>query len=339
MISEFGLLGDGRKVELITLGGPLGLQAEVLTYGAILRRLTFPVRGERRDLILQFDRLQDYVLDPAYVGSLVGRFGNRIADSRFTLDGQAHELVANEGPNHLHGGRHGFGKRLWRVLGIAQKEWPRVVLGLRSPDGEEGYPGNFDATAEIEVRYDVLAVTFTARTDAPTPVNLTYHPYFNLNDGGAAATGQRLRIPADHYLPVRAGLIPTGEIAPVEGTCFDFRESRLLHPPPLDPDPQLALAGGYDHCWVLRADADCACELTSASGDVTLTMLGSGPGLQFYNGQYLARTHPDLGSGVILEPQGFPNAPNEPAFPPAIVRPGETWRATIMYRVRATGAP
>ena len=338
MMTPFGTV-DGRSIESIALGGPHGLQIEVLTYGAILRRLTFPVRGIRRDLILGFDNLEDYVRDSAYVGSLVGRFGNRIADSRFVLDGRQYELVANEGANHLHGGRLGFGKRPWRVLDATQKEWPRVALGLHSPDGEEGYPGDLDATVELEVRHDVLAITLTARSSAATPVNLTYHPYFNLNGARTTpATDQRLRIPAGHYLPVRPGLIPTGELAPVDGSCFDFRESRRLEPPPLATHAQLGLAGGYDHCWVLSPDADCACELTAASGDLTLTMLGSGPGLQFYNGQFLARTHPTLGQGVILEPQGFPNAPNEPAFPPAILRPGETWRATIMYRVRAAGA-
>ena len=142
-----------------------------------------------------------------------------------------------------------------------------------------------------------------------------------------------LRIPAAHYLPVRAGLIPTGERAPVAGTTFDFRAARRLEPPPSDTNAQLALAGGYDHCWVLDDDADCACELSCR--DLVLTMRGSGPGLQFYNGQFLSKTHPSLGSGVILEPQGLPNAPNEPSFPSSIVRPGETYRATIEYQLRA----
>jgi aldose 1-epimerase len=329
---SFGILADGRSVEAITLGEPRGLQVEVLTYGAILRRLTWPVNGVRRDLILFFDDLDSYVRDRAYVGSLVGRFGNRIADSRFTLDGRTHTLSANEGANHLHGGHLGFGKRLWRVLSPI-KHGTRVVLGLTSPDGEEGYPGEVEATAELDVRPNRLSIALTARTTAPTPVNLTYHPYFNLAGAHVPAVNQKLRIPASRYLPVKAGLIPTGELAPVADTTFDFRAARRLEPPSIDSHPQLGLAGGYDHCWVLDADADCACELSCR--DVVLTMRGSGPGLQFYNGQFLAKAHPALGSGVILEPQGLPDAPNEPHFPASILRPGDTYRATLEYELRA----
>jgi aldose 1-epimerase len=335
MMRSFGMLEDGRSVEAITLGQDDGLQVEVLTYGAILRRLSYPVLGVRRDLILNFDRLEHYERDRAYVGSLVGRFGNRIAGSRFDLDGKTHEVTANEGVNHLHGGALGFGKRVWRVLDVTEREAPRVILGLLSPDGEEGYPGNVEVTAELVVKPDALSIILSARTDAATPVNLTYHPYFNLQaDRNLPATEQRLRIPANHYLPVGPGLIPTGQLAPVEGTTFDFRAGRRLRPPTVQGHPQLALAGGYDHCWVLAENADCACELSSPNRDITLTMSG-GPGLQFYNGQFLARSHPLIGSGVILEPQGFPNAPNEPRFPPAVVRPGELYRAGIEYRVEA----
>ena len=330
---SFGMLDDGRSVEAITLGDARGLQVEVLTYGAILRRLSFPVCGTRRDLILHFGALDEYVRDRAYVGALVGRFGNRIADSRFTLDGRVHTLSANEGANHLHGGHLGFGKRLWRVLEPAAAQGNRVLLGLMSPDGEEGYPGTLDVTAELVVRTNALSITLSARCTEPTPVNLTYHPYFNLTgDFSIPATRQKLRIPAAHYLPVKAGLIPTGELASVSGTTFDFRVARPLEPPAANSHPQLELAGGYDHNWVLDADADCACELSCR--DLTLTMHGSGPGLQFYNGQFLSRSHPMLGSGVILEPQGFPDAPNHPAFPDSILRPGETYRARIEYELR-----
>ena len=335
-MASFGLLEDGRSVESISLGNERGLQAEVLTYGATLRRLSFPVRGARRDVILRFDKIEDYVRDRAYVGSLVGRFGNRIAQARFAVDGVAHQVTANEGVNHLHGGATGFGKRLWRVLDVTSKDGPRVVLGYLSPAGEEGYPGNLDTSVELAIQEESLVITITARTDAPTPVNLTYHPYFNLSgDPSKNAIDQRLRIPAAHYLPVVAGLIPTGEIAPVEGTPFDFRVGRRLAPPPISLHPQLKLAGGYDHCWLLAPDADCACELSSPNRDLTLTMMGSGPGLQFYNGQFLAKSHPLLGQGVILEPQGLPNAPNEPGFPSSILRPGEVYRARFEYRMRA----
>jgi aldose 1-epimerase len=328
---SFGLLEDGRSVEAIALGEPDGVNVEVLTYGAILRRLSYPVRGVRRDLILFFDRLEHYERDRSYVGPIVGRFGNRIAKGRFPLDGRAHQLTVNEGDNHLHGGAVGFSKRVWRVVEV---QGDRVRLGLHSPAGEEGYPGNVEATIDLEVRRHSLLIRLGARTDAPTPVNLTYHPYFNVTgDFRNPAVDQRLRIPAAHYLPVGPGLIPTGEIAPVAGTPFDFQAARRLAPPPPDSHPQLALGGGYDHCWVLSRDADCSCELSTH--DVALKMRGSGPGLQFYNGQFLARSHPHLGNGVILEPQGLPDAPNHPGFPNSILRPGESYRAEIEYQLSA----
>lgn len=327
---SFGLLEDGRSVEAITVGEPDGVQLEVLTYGAIIRRLTVPVRGERRDVVLHFNRLEHYERDRAYVGPVVGRFGNRIAEGKFTIDGVAHQVATNEGANHLHGGMLGFSKRLWRV--IEAGFGPRVVLGLTSPAGEEGYPGTLEATIELVAKHDSLRIRLGARTDAPTPVNLTYHPYFNLSgDPRTAGTAHWLRIPASHYLPVGPGLIPTGEIAPVANTTFDFRRSRKAEPPAPASHPQLALGGGYDHCWVLDEGADCACELMSPTRDLVMTIRGSGPGLQFYNGQFLSRAHPHLGNGVILEPQGFPNAPNEPCFPNAILRPGESYRAEIEY--------
>lgn len=332
MIQTFGTLEDGRRVEAITLGTAHGLQVEVLAYGAILRRITLPVRGRRRELVLNLATLADYVRDRAYVGPMVGRFGNRIAGARFTIDGKVFRVTANEGENHLHGGALGFGKRLWS---IDESRDDLLVLTYRSPAGEEGYPASMDVTATFRVTADALSILLAAGSDAPTPVNLTYHPYFNLAaDKSASATAHWLRIPAAHYLPVREGLIPTGEVAPVADTPFDFRTSRVLAPPDVGSNPQLALAGGYDHCWVLSRDADCSCELSSPARDLTMTMRGSGPGLQFYNGQFLARTYPALGSGLILEPQGFPNAPNDPGFPPAVMRPGELYRAEIEYRFR-----
>jgi aldose 1-epimerase len=329
----FGVLADGREVEAITLGTADGLQVEVLSYGAILRRLTFPVRGVRRDLILHFDSLDEYQRDPAYVGPVVGRFGNRIARGRFTLDGRQHQLTANEGANHLHGGALGFSKRLWRVQ---ETRTGGVILVYHSPAGEEGYPGNLQASIELQAGPDTLSIRFEARSDEATPVNLTYHPYFNLaGDARSPATAQWLRIPATHYLPVGAGLIPTGEMVSVAGSVFDFREARRLAPPPPDSHPQLVLGGGYDHCWVLAADADCACELSSPDQDLTLRMRGTGPGLQFYNGQFLARSHPALGHGVILEPQGLPDAPNHANFPSSILRAGERYHAEIEYQIKA----
>jgi aldose 1-epimerase len=332
----FGRLADGRAIEAVALGDE-GVQVEVLTYGAILRRLSFPVRGVRRDLILFFEDLAQYESDRAYVGPLVGRFGNRIARGRFSLDGTVHQLTINEGANHLHGGALGFGKRVWRVETC---ESSRLVLGYCSPDGEEGYPGTLDVSVAFSVSADRLRIDIDAHADAATPVNLTYHPYFNLAGRPqhllpGSALDHWLRIPADHYLPVGPGLIPTGELAPVAGTAFDFRHTRRLAPPPAASDPQLMLGGGYDHCWVLTPDADCSAELMAPERDLTLTLRGNGPGLQLYNGQFLTRTHPALGQGLILEPQGLPDAPNHPGFPLAIVRPGRPYHARIEYQMSA----
>lgn len=326
-IRPFGRLADGREVQAITLGNGDGLSAEVLTYGANLRHLSVPVAGQRRETVLALDDIAQYEADTAYVGPVVGRFANRIARGRFAVDGHAHQLACNENGNHLHGGANGVGRQLWQVIGTPSES--SLVLALHSPAGTEGYPGNLDVEMRLALRGNSLAIGFTARCDAPTPVNLTWHPYFNL---GGEATRHWLRIPASHYLPVGAGLIPTGEIAPVDGTPFDFRKGRILQPPALDAHPQLGLGGGYDHCWVLDADADCQCELRSPEGDLALAITGSGPGLQFYGGQYLSRAHPGIGSGIALEPQGFPDAPNHPGFPDAILRPGRHYGARIEYR-------
>jgi aldose 1-epimerase len=326
-VVRFGQLADGQDVHSITLGSDEGLQAQVLTYGAILRSLSYPVGGRRRELILSLDNLQQYESDPAFVGPVVGRFANRIARGVFATDGRLYQLTPNENGNHLHGGTRGVGKQPWRLLGAPTEFAAR--LALDSPSGDEGYPGNLSVETTLSLGHDSLRIDFAARSDAPTPVNLTCHPYFNL---GGEATHHWLRIPASRYLPVDAGLIPTGELAPVTDTPFDFREGRILKPPPLYAHPQLVAGGGYDHCWVLDEDADCHCELRSPTGDIAMTITGTGPGLQFYNGQYLSRSHPGTGSGLALEPQGLPDAPNHPGFPDAILRPGGTYRASIQYR-------
>lgn len=328
-IRHFGHLADGSGVEAVTLGHAEGLQAEVLTYGAILRRLSLPVRGQRRELILAMDRPDAYERDTAYVGAVVGRFANRIAAGRFSIGDQAHQLTRNEKGNHLHGGSLGTGKRLWRLTGTPSET--AVRLALHSPAGEEGYPGALDISVEMSVGSDSLRVEFTAQADAPTPVNLTCHPYFNL---GGDVADHWLRIPASRYLPVLPGLIPTGEMAPVEGTPFDFRVGRRLAPPPLAQHSQLSVAGGYDHCWIIDEGADCHCELRSAADDLSLKILASGPGLQFYGGQYLRQAHPEFSGGIALEPQQLPDSPNHPAFPDTLLRPGRTWRAFIELQLR-----
>lgn len=327
MIEVFGTLQDGRRVEAVTLGTEGALQAQILTYGGILRRLTWPVRGVAKDIVLSLPDLDAYVRDPAFLGILVGRFANRIAGARFELDGQTHRITANEGANQLHGGQLGFGKRLWRMIDLQSSR--RLVLGLTSPAGEEGYPGKLDVSAEFIVEEDELTLRFEARCDAATPLNLTWHPYFTVS--GA----EQLRLPASHFLPVRdAQLVPTGELASVAGTPFDFRKPRSVRAPDPSAHPQLAIGGGYDHCWVLDDRRDCDAELHSPQSGITLRVISERRAIQFYGGQGLPRQHPGL-SGICLEPQDFPNAPNEPRFPPAILRPGTAYTTTFRYRLSA----
>jgi aldose 1-epimerase len=336
MIEPFGSLRDGRRVDAITLGSPDALQAQVLTYGGILRRLTFPSRGVPRDLVLSLPDIAAYERDTAYLGILVGRVANRIARAQFELDGKLHRLTANEGPNQLHGGRLGFGKRLWRLVDLQSTPRQRLVLGLRSPEEEEGYPGNLDVTAELIVGGDELMLRFEARCDQATPLNLTWHPYFNLSgDLQRPAGEQRLRIPASRYLPVvDSQLIPTGELASVAGTPFDFRELRPLSSPDAASHPQLGNGNGYDHCWVLDPARDCDAELHSPHSGITLKLLSERRAIQFYGGQGLPKQHPGS-SGVCLEPQDFPNAANEPRFPRAILRPGTPYVTTFRYRFQS----
>jgi aldose 1-epimerase len=332
MMRLFGKLPDGQLVHAITLGTPDALQAEILTFGGILRRLILPARGALRDIALTLPDLDAYVADPAYLGILVGRCANRIANAEFTLDGRRHRLTANEGRNHLHGGTLGFGKRLWRVLDLEGAQCTRLRLGLVTRAGEEGYPGNLEVTAEYTLSANELRLRLQAKSDEATPVNFTFHPYFNLSgEPGRAANEQTLRIAASRYLPVDAQLIPTGELASVAETPFDFRVARSLRAPWSASHPQLEKSGGYDHCWALDPQRDCDAELFSAHSGIRMQIKSERPGLQFYAGQQLAPTHPGL-DGVCLEPQDFPNAVNEPAFP-SVVLPRSAERSFTMQYV------
>jgi aldose 1-epimerase len=333
MMRPFGTLRDGRAVDAITLGMADGLQAEVLTYGGILRRLTLPTRNGVKDLVLTLPDLAAYLSDTAFLGVIVGRFANRIENARFRLAGREYRLSVNDGSNHLHGGTHGFGKRLWRVLAVQRAPHPTLLLGLTSTDGEEGYPGTLEVTAEIGLEATELRLQLEAHCDAPTPVSLTWHPYFNLSGRpGRAVDDHELRMPASRYLPVLdSGLIPTGEIAEVSGTPFDFRTARPVRAPAPTTHPQLQKGGGFDHCWVLDAQRDCDAELHCPESGVTMRLQSERPAIQFYGGQMLPGAHAGV-SGLCLEPQDFPNAVNEPAFPSVLLQPGKTWRSTFRYR-------
>lgn len=334
-IRSFGSLADGRVVRAHCIGEEDGLHAEILDLGGILARLRVPGAGGPVDAVLGLPHAQAYYDDPAFLGILVGRYGNRIGGARFSLDGQAHVLAANEGRNHLHGGMLGFGRRIWRVV---EHRADALALHYRSPAGEEGYPGNLDVTARYQVDGDALRLVFEASVDAATPFNPTHHPYFNLaGDRGVPAGRQLLQVPAAGVLPVAPDLIPLGHVQPVAGTSFDFREAAPLQARMEADDPQIAIAGGYDHCLVLEAGHTHVAALYSPHSGVAMRIDCDAPAVQLYGGQALARQHPGLGDGLCLEPQDYPDAPNQPAFPSAILRPGTPYRREISYRFACPG--
>jgi aldose 1-epimerase len=330
MKRPFGRLPDGNEVDAITLGSESGLQAEILTLGGTLRSLSLPVKGQRIPLILSLPDLAAYVKDTSYLGQLVGRFGNRIGGAAFELEGKKYTLTANNGPNLLHGGDVGFGKYVWMVHGIGGGRNSYVKLGHHSPAGTNGFPGNLDVTALISVYENTLTLTYEASSDAPTPINLTWHPYFNISgDPARAIDEQRVMIRASRYLPINDMRVPTGEIASVAGTPFDFRKSKSVRVPPPTSHPQIALSGGFDHCWVLDAGAPAA-ELYSPHSGVRMAVRTNLPGLQMYGAYHLRTAYPGL-HGICLEPENFPDAPNHANFPSSILRPGETHRSYMSF--------
>jgi aldose 1-epimerase len=321
------------------------LRAAVRTWGATLVRLDVPDRaGRRADVVLGFETQAAYAMSPAHLGGIIGRFANRIADARFTLDGATFRLTPNEGRHQLHGGAGGFDCRTWD--GAALPDGSGVALSLRSPHGEEGYPGALDCRVEYRLRAPrELWLTYEARCDQPTPVSLTNHTYWNLaGPPGDPMLDHELEIAADRYLPVDAEHIPTGELRDVAGTPFDFRRPRKLGAALDLGHPELALHRGFDHPFELRAaggERRFAARLRDPRSGRVLEIETTAPCVQLYGGQFLAEGAGKAGwrhrasAGVCLETQEFPDAPNQPAFPPAILRPGEVYRQETVYRFSA----
>jgi len=331
----FGKLPDGTTVEVFTLGAADGLQAEILTLGGILRSLTLPVKGKRVQLALGFDKLDGYLADTSYIGQLVGRYGNRIANAAFTLDGKEYKLTANNPPNILHGGDIGFGKYAWTVLGFGQGKTSYVKLGHRSPAGTNGFPGNLDVTALITVYENTLTLQFEATTDAATPISFTWHPYFTLaGDPRVPIDDWKMTLDASHYLPVNAARVPTGEIAPVAGTPFDFRKPRPLRVPPPSSHPQIALTQGFDHCWVVDKDARVAAEVYAPQTGVRMQVKTNLPGVQVYGAYHFKSVYPGW-HAVCVEPENFPDAPNHANFPSSILQPGDTHKSFMSFTFSA----
>jgi aldose 1-epimerase len=337
----FGTLADGREIDRWTLSRG-GTRLKVLSYGGIVQSLELPDRaGRRANVSLGFDRLEPYLTDSPYFGALIGRYGNRIARGRFTLDGTEYQLPANDGPNSLHGGDRGFDKRVWDVTPHGPAG---LTLRYTSPDGEMGYPGTLD----VRVDYTLdgggdFRIDYRATTDAPTVVNLTSHTYFNLGgEGSGGVDDHRLSLAAGRYTPIDAILIPTGELAPVAGTPFDFRRAKPIGEDIREGHEQLRYAQGFDHNFVLdkgtTARPEHAATLWDPASGRLMTITTTEPGVQFYSGNFLdatltgtsGRTYRQ-GDALCLETQSFPDSPNQPHFPSTVLRPGETYRSSTVH--------
>jgi aldose 1-epimerase len=344
-----GKLDDGTPVPVITLKGKNGVSARILAYGATLQSFVGPdAKGRLADVALGYDDLDSYIHHPNYFGATIGRYANRIAGGHFTLDGQTYQLPQNDGPNSLHGGGKGFDKVLWKVASVESGPVAKLVLTHSSPDGDLGYPGNLQAS----VTYTLddkgnLGITFEASTDKPTIINMTNHALFNVAGEGAkgGAMDNVLTIPASAYTPVDAKLIPTGELRKVAGTVFDFRKARRIADGLRDGhDQQIVYGRGYDHNFAidkgLTPDMKLVARLADPASGRVLEVLSTQPGVQFYSGNFLDGTLVGkgghlyrMGDGIALEPQKFPDAPNQSAFLSARLDPGKPYRHTMVYRL------
>jgi aldose 1-epimerase len=341
----FGKLPDGREVYQFTLTNSKGSVVKVINYGAIVTSIEVPDKaGNLGDVVLGYDSLQGYIKDMTYQGSIVGRYGNRIGKGQFELDGKKYQLTVNDGENHLHGGKTGFNKVLWNARIAEDTAGPAVELKYTSPDGEEGYPGKVD----ISVTYTLtdeneLRITYRGTTDKATILNPTHHSYFNLS-GSPLYTilDHQLMIEADSITPVGKGLIPTGEITGVAGTPMDFRVLTPIGAHINDKDGQLQYGFGYDHNWVLRnynGKVRKAAELYEPKSGRVMTVYTDQPGLQFYSGNFLNGSikgkkgiRYQYRTGLCLEAQCYPDSPNKKNFPSVVLRPGEVYHQTTIYK-------
>ncbi len=345
---------DGQPVERYTLTNANGMQVSILTYGATVQSIMAPDRdGTIANVALGFDNIEDYDTISPYFGSIVGRYANRIAEGAFTLDGETYELAINNDPNTLHGGDEGFDNKIWTAEEVESADGPAVAFSYTSPDGEEGYPGTLDVTVTYTLTgNDEIRIDYAATTDAPTVINLSNHTYFNLaGEGSGPIYDHELQLNASNYTPVDETLIPTGEIAPVAGTAFDFTTPLPIGERIRDAsDEQIVIGLGYDHNFVLDRDApddtsmiQAAEVMDPASGRV-MTVSTTEPGIQFYSGNFLngafggpsGQTYRQ-GDGFALETQHFPDSPNQPDFPSTELRPGEEFTSTTVYAFSTDG--
>ncbi|NQT08513.1 galactose mutarotase [Candidatus Bathyarchaeota archaeon] len=340
---DWGETPDGQGVQLYTVVNGRGAAAQITNYGGIVVSLKVPdVDGRLDDVVLGYDTLPEYVDDLSYFGCIVGRYANRIAGGRFTLKGVEHTLTANERWNHLHGGIRGFSKVVWGARAVERGGSAGLGLSYLSRDGEEGYPGNLRADVTyLLTEDDELRIEYEATTDRDTVVNLSHHSYFNLG-GGGDVLNHDLTLYADRFTPVDGELIPTGELRSVEGTPMDFTAPTAIGERIEADYEQLKLAGGYDHNWVLNREGSglsVAARVHHPGTGRTMEVSTTEPGVQFYSGNQLPTQIPGKRGrrygphrGLCLEAQHFPDSPNRPEFPSTVLKEGETYRQTTVYR-------
>jgi aldose 1-epimerase len=342
--AAFGSTPDGEAVDIYTLTNANGMEVRTITFGGIITSIRVPDRdGKLDDVALGFDNLEGYLTNPPFFGAIIGRYGNRIAKGRFTLDGKTYSLAINDKPNHLHGGKKGFDKIVWKAESFKKENNVGVVFTHTSPDGDEGYPGS----VSLRVTYTLtprneIEVEFEATTDKATPLNLTQHTYFNLaGDGSRDILDHLMTIHASRFTPVDSTKIPTGESAPVEGTPFDFREPTAIGARIAANDTQIKFGNGYDHNFVLDRTGDgmfAAAHVLEPQTGRVLDISTTEPGMQFYTGNFLDGSLVGKSAhvykqrmGFALETQHYPDSPNQPRFPNTILHPGEAYHSKTVF--------
>lgn len=341
--ASFGKLPTGEAASLYTLTNANGIVIKATNYGGIITEMHTPDKnGKMGDIVLGFDNITDYLNNKAFLGAFIGRYGNRIAKGQFTIDGKQYQVSVNDGANSLHGGAVGFNKLLWDAKPFKTPKSVGLTLTHTSPDGDQGFPGNLKVTVVYELTNDnELVMKYNAVTDKATPVNLTQHSYFNLAGSGDILS-HNLMINADRYTPVDTALIPTGELAPVAGTPFDFRSSHTIGKMIEQENAQLKNGKGYDHNYVLNKksakELSLAARVEEPTSGRVLEVYSEEPGVQFYSGNFLDGSMTGKGvnyklrSGFCLEPQHFPDSPNQAKFPSTIVKPGEVYSTKMTYK-------
>ena len=342
----FGKTADQQSVDIYTLTNAHGMEAKITNYGGVVVSLKAPDRnGKMDDVVLGYDNLDGYLNDKRYFGGIIGRYGNRIAKGKFSLNGQTYTLATNNGENHLHGGIKGFDKQIWQASEVNDPKGASLKLTYLSKDGEEGYPGNLSVTVVYTLTNDnELKIDYSATTDKDTVVNLTNHSYFNLA-GKGTILNHEVMLNADKFTPTDKGAIPTGELRPVKGTPMDFTQPTAIGARIEQQDEQLIFGKGYDHNWVLNSGGGTlalAARVTEASSGRVMEVWTTEPGIQFYTGNFLDGTITGKDgqayvqrSGFCLETQHFPDSPNKPSFPSTVLKLGQKYATTTVYKFSA----